>query len=348
VVVLPDEGVRPPRRDGIEPAAVVGLAGRPVPGDPVGREAAVDLPELVAGIPEGGEPVGVEDDDRPADGDREGAAGAPDDRPRDAEGLVGIDTEDDRLRVEVLAVPFAASGPAVGRQGEPLVLGVVAVRGGVVVDGRRPVAVAGGLALAAGARTTPSWARKTSYSTTAAGRTVSPVPRGGSAMRSPGDRFRSEPVSRSYITRSSSASFPETPKENRRPSIGGRGRRRCRRAGTRSPQPAGWRRRQRFHGGDTEAGRPAPARRPARGRRPGRRPRRRSRARTPGRRRSESRPSGRPVRRSGSSHDPGAERVSSPAGRFGRHLGARRRPSRGRHPRGVSVVADRFPSLTVS
>jgi len=244
VVVLPDEGVRPPRRDGIEPAAVVGLAGRPVPGDPVGREAAVDLPEPVAGIPEGGEPVGVEDDDRPADGDREGAAGAPDDRPRDAEGLVGIDTEDDRLRVEVLAVPFAASGPAVGRQGEPLVLGVVAVRGGVVVDGRRPVAVAGGPALAAGARTTPSWARKASYSTTAAGRTVSPVPRGGSAMRSPGDRFRSEPVSRSYITRSSSASFPETPKENRRPSIGGRGRRRCRRAGTRSPQPAGWRRRR--------------------------------------------------------------------------------------------------------
>ncbi|PSP81806.1 hypothetical protein BRC88_01640 [Halobacteriales archaeon QS_4_69_225] len=29
-------------------------------------------------------------------------------------------------------------------------------------------------------------------------------------------------------------------------------------------------------------------------------------------------------------------------------VSARGRPSRGRHPRGVSVVADRFPSLTVS
>ena len=152
MVVLPGEGVEALGRDGVETAAIRRLTGRPVPGGPVGVGVAVHDLELGAGVLEGHEAVRAEDDHvGPADGDLENAAGRPDGREGDAERLAApLDTEDDRLRVDIVAVPLAAAGPAVSREAEPLAGLVVAVRTGVVVDRFGVVALACGLALAAG------------------------------------------------------------------------------------------------------------------------------------------------------------------------------------------------------
>jgi hypothetical protein len=194
---------------------VVGRSGRAVPDGPVGDELPVRDGEPVAGVLEGEEAVSPEDDGvGAADRDLEDVAGIPDDRQRDADGLAAaFDAQHDRFRVDVVAVPLAAFGPSVGRQPEPLAAGVLAVRAGVVVDGVGGVVLTDGLALATRRpRTTPSYsASNVRYSTTAPGRTRSDAPASGPAMHTPVDCVHSDSVSRSYITRSSAASFWDTP-----------------------------------------------------------------------------------------------------------------------------------------